>query len=80
MVKSFFLYNYIDSWSHIALLAGNVCGDPPNINNGKVQMDSETVNVTAFYTCDKGFVKIGEESIACLPSGKWVKATIKCGR
>ena len=43
-------------------------------------MGLETGNVTAFYTCDKGFAKDGEETIVCLPSGKWEKATIKCGR
>ena len=64
----------------ILCLAGDVCGDPPRVKNGKVQSDSKTGNVTAIYTCNKGFVKVGEERVVCLSSGKWKKATIKCGR
>ena len=48
--------------------------------NGQVQTESKTGKLTAFYTCNKGFVKVGEENIVCLSSGKWKKATIKCGR
>ena len=75
------MINYMDSWS-ISRFAGEVCGDPPKINNGKVQTDStgKTGTVTAFYTCDKGFAKVGEEKTVCLSSGKWKKTTIKCGR
>lgn len=61
-------------------LIGDACGDPPGIVHGKVQIKSNADNVTAYYTCDQGFVNVGTEELICLSSGKWKKAKINCGR
>ncbi|KAL9989290.1 hypothetical protein ACROYT_G003823 [Oculina patagonica] len=57
---------------------GAVCRDPPAIRNGQVRTESKAGNITAYYTCNKGFVNVGGEKLFCLPSGKWKKTKIKC--
>ncbi|KAJ7383511.1 CUB and sushi domain-containing protein 3 [Desmophyllum pertusum] len=62
----------------LPFVRGDACGDPPGIVHGKVQIKSNANNVTAYYTCDQGFVNVGTEELICLSSGKWKKAKINC--
>lgn len=57
---------------------GNYCGEPPKIDYGQVRNGTSNGTVTAYYSCNKGFVNIGRSQLSCLSSGKWEKKKIKC--
>ena len=47
------------------------CDSLPDIKNGRVLLSGTTVGSTATYSCNKGFVLVGESTRICQSSGEW---------
>ncbi|XP_049300024.1 sushi, von Willebrand factor type A, EGF and pentraxin domain-containing protein 1 [Anopheles funestus] len=47
------------------------CPEPPPIQGGKIKVSGRRAGSTALYTCDYGFVLIGEPVLSCGLGGNW---------
>ena len=47
------------------------CGYLLNPESGVVSLSGTVLGSTARYSCNKGFVLVGESSRKCLDSGRW---------
>lgn len=57
------------------------CGDPPEIENGEVFIDSNVtvVGTVVEYSCiSRKYRLVGAKQIICLPSGQYDKPAPKC--
>jgi len=67
---------YISLWSTIPLGIG--CSVLSAPSKGDVVLGGITVGSTATYTCDSGYVLVGESVRVCQPSGEWSGAEPSC--
>ena len=51
------------------------CGTIEAPENGTVSVSSTTYNSRANYSCNEGYILIGDESVTCLASGMWSNGT-----
>ena len=51
------------------------CGTIEAPENGAVSVISTTYNSRANYSCNEGYILIGNESVTCLASGMWSNST-----
>ncbi|XP_038946990.1 complement decay-accelerating factor isoform X6 [Rattus norvegicus] len=59
------------------------CPDPPKINNGRIreESDSYAYRQSVTYSCDQGFILVGNSSVHCTLNGEvgeWSSAPPKC--
>ena len=55
------------------------CGIPPNPPNGYVDTSTGTVfNSLAMYSCDVGYMLVGNSLSVCGPDGMWSPGTPSC--
>uniref|UniRef100_A0A8W7Q5B0 Furrowed n=1 Tax=Anopheles coluzzii TaxID=1518534 RepID=A0A8W7Q5B0_ANOCL len=47
------------------------CPEPPPIQGGRIKVSGRRAGSTALYTCDYGFVLIGEPVLSCGLGGNW---------
>ena len=47
------------------------CDDLPDPTNGQVELSGDTPGSTAQYTCNSGFVLIGDKTRMCQDDGDW---------
>ena len=59
-----------------------LCPDPPNIDNGIMAFTGNSIGDTATYTCDSGFVLIGDATTECIDanSATFTPAPPSCRR
>uniref|UniRef100_A0A2K6GAT7 Complement C3d receptor 2 n=1 Tax=Propithecus coquereli TaxID=379532 RepID=A0A2K6GAT7_PROCO len=69
------------TWEPSAPVCEKECQAPPEILNGKKE-DRHMVHfdpgTSIKYSCDIGYVLVGEESIHCTPDGVWTPTAPKC--
>lgn len=56
------------------------CGNLPNPNNGQVRLSGTTLGSTAFYTCNRGYVLVGNGRRTCQANGQWSGREPTCKR
>ena len=57
------------------------CGTVEAPENGEVSFSSTTYNSTAYFSCNDGYVLVGNETVTCLASGIWsLDASAECAR
>ncbi|KAG5674431.1 hypothetical protein PVAND_004402 [Polypedilum vanderplanki] len=54
------------------------CPEPPQVSGGKTQVSGRRAGSTVTYTCDYGYVLIGEDIISCGLGGEWTGKTPIC--
>lgn len=54
------------------------CGFPGHLVNGYVEGRSYSYGDTIMFTCNPGFMIIGEEKSVCQADGKWSNKLPKC--
>ena len=59
-------HNIICSYNH-----SSECAGLNNISNGYVKVNSLKINATAIYSCDDGFVLVGESIRVCEDDLTW---------
>ena len=68
------------SMSHDLHLAVD-CGAPdPADPNGDLNVDRTTLGGTASYSCDTGFVLVGQATATCQSNGEWSSEAPTCER
>ncbi|XP_008066499.1 complement receptor type 2 isoform X2 [Carlito syrichta] len=69
------------TWEPSVPVCEKECQAPPKILNGKKE-DSHLVHfdpgTSIKYSCDPGYVLVGEESIHCTSEGTWIPTTPQC--
>ena len=55
------------------------CDTPSNITNGFVTLRTTKEALVADYSCEAGYVLIGNKSITCNSDGKWTETANICG-
>ena len=71
----------LDSHFFLCMLVDIECGEPdrPNTNGGLVVEASGTdFNSTAVYSCDVGFVIVGNATRRCQENGNWSDVAPQC--
>lgn len=54
------------------------CPEPPQINGGKIKISGRRAGSTVTYTCDDGYVLIGEDLLSCGLGGEWTGKSPVC--
>ena len=57
-----------------------LCPDLTTPANGNVNQPGNTVETVATYTCNNGYVLVGDESRTCRENGKWTGEDPTCVR
>lgn len=72
-----FTYNYNCMASYL-LLAAVDCGSLPNPPNGLVVAPVTTFGNSASYSCNLGFILVGDETRLCRSDGRWSGSEPTC--
>ena len=58
------------------------CGTPPaaHVNGNPPVYTTTTFGSTVYYTCQSGYMRIGDRYITCLANGQWNASAPDCGR
>ena len=56
------------------------CGDLTDPDNGAVSLSGTTYNSVATYSCDSGYVLMGDDMRTCLDTGVWSGSAPTCGK
>ena len=56
------------------------CGGLTNPENGAVSLSGTTYNSVATYSCDSGYVLMGDDMRTCLDTGSWSGSAPTCGK
>ena len=70
----------ITLWMCICVLLGINCGDPGMLMNGMVTTDGTFVTSVAEFTCDYGYMLVGDTQRVCQPNGNWSNMVPECPR
>lgn len=54
------------------------CPEPPQISGGKIKVSGRRAGSTVTYSCDYGYVLIGEDILSCGLGGEWTGKTPIC--
>ena len=54
------------------------CGGLPNPVNGQARLTEALLGSVATYTCNSGYVVVGNDTRECLPDGSWSEEEPKC--
>ncbi len=57
--------------NNLSIYAVIDCGQLRDIRNGRVVLTGTTVGSTATYSCNKGYILIGQETRTCQVTGEW---------
>ncbi|XP_073904534.1 complement receptor type 2 isoform X2 [Castor canadensis] len=69
------------TWEPPAPVCEKECQAPPEILNGQKEdkhMDHFDPGTSIKYSCDPGYVLVGEEFVLCTPEGKWTPTAPQC--
>ncbi|XP_055886163.1 sushi, von Willebrand factor type A, EGF and pentraxin domain-containing protein 1-like [Biomphalaria glabrata] len=54
------------------------CLQPPDIENGMVELNDTTLGSQAFYSCLPGYTVVGNDTLDCSDTGQWAFANTYC--
>ncbi|CAI8047957.1 Tyrosine-protein kinase transforming protein SEA [Geodia barretti] len=67
------------NWTNETILCNVDCGNPPELQNGEVSMNTTTENSVVTYKCINGYhFHENITSRTCLASGNWTEGNISC--
>ena len=55
------------------------CGTTSHITNGSVTIRATKEVLMADYSCNSGYILVGNKSIICNSDGKWTETSNHCG-
>lgn len=64
----------------ILYFAEVTCGDPGTPVNGQRVLEDTTFDATVTYSCNDGYVLVGEQERQCGSDGKWSGPLPRCDR
>ena len=62
----------------VCVLLGISCGDPGMLMNGVVTTNGTYVTSVASFTCDDGYMLVGDAQRVCQPDGTWSNMVPEC--
>ena len=65
---------------NVCVLLGINCGDPGVPMNGVVSTNGTYVTSVAEFTCDDGYMRVGDAQRVCQPDGTWSNMVPDCLR
>ena len=60
--------------------SGNVCPTLDDPANGNLVLSGNTFGETALYTCNTGFILVGDSTLTCRGDGQWSGSPPVCNR
>ncbi|KAM6217374.1 LOW QUALITY PROTEIN: complement receptor type 2 [Rhynchocyon petersi] len=70
-----------DTWEPEIPVCGKDCQPPSGIHHGRHTGGNQALfasGTTVDYTCDRGYLLVGNKSIQCMPSGIWSPSAPRC--